>query len=144
MTVMFFAPWAPSSSPVDASDIALTCAVVSAIQATALDAYTGYRQGKLSAEQYAGAVDTIPEQYAALTFQTGYGLRDLVAAARTAISETPASVGGAVFDPSAQPYSGAADALASACEANHTGLQIAGQYGIARPKIRPHGEWTRA
>jgi hypothetical protein len=111
------------------ADIALTCAVVSAIETTALNAHAGYRQGKLSAEQYAGAVNTIPEQYRALTFQPNYGLRDLVASANSAISNTPPSVNGATFDPFAQPYRAAADALASACESHRTGLQLAGEYG---------------
>lgn len=112
-----------------ASDIALTCAVASAIGTTTLNAYSGYKQGKISAAEYAGAVNTVPFQYSALTFQPDYGLKDLVAAAKDAIEKTPPSVDGAVFDPMAQPYSGAADAIAAACDAHHVGLQIAGEYG---------------
>lgn len=111
------------------SAIPLTCAVLSGIETTALNAHSGYAQGKITADQYVGAINTIPAQYEALTHQANYGLKDLVNAAKDAIGKTPPTVNGATFNPDGQPYRQAADALAQACSQNHATLEITGLYG---------------
>lgn len=119
----------PGSQSAGSSGIPLTCAVVSGIETTALNARTGYAQGKITAAEYVGAINTIPPQYNALTFQANYGLRDLVAAAKEAVAKTAPTVNGATFNPDGQPYRQAADALAAACNRGHATLRISSPYG---------------
>jgi len=103
--------------------------VVSVIETTTLNAYSGYQGGHISAADYAAVINTVPQMYRALSYQPERGLRNLIDAAAEATKSTPATVPGAAFDPNGQPYSQAAESLRTACEAAGDGVKIAGQYG---------------
>ncbi len=104
-------------------DVAQTCAMLSIVQTTTGNALAGYAMGTVSADDAAVILNTTPDSLTAITHLSS-GLAPEVTVLLESVSNTPATIPGALFDPTAEPYMSSFLALKDACEAD--GFVVAG------------------